>query len=493
MTFKNFINYNYILKPKKKLLVYGKIFSLIFKRNIYMKLSLKSIRNRFNKILRPHFEEQQLTSFSGIVIFQSLFTKLNLKKRLSSCFRHLSGSEGYSHGIISQLLLIHLLIGFRRLSDVKYYANDPMILRALSLNSSPSVATISRMLNKQDEVSVRNIKDLSKELVLDRLSMENLTRITLDYDGTVQSTGRHAEGTAVGFNKKKKGARSYYPLLCTVSQTGQVLDIHHRPGNVHDSNGAREFIESCVNTMKNTTPKAKIEARTDSAFFDEKIVTELEHLGVEFTISVPFARFTNLKKLIESRKRWAKFDNEISYFESEWKPDSWDDKYRFLFIRTKTKKQQKGPIQLDLFEPYEYGYEFKVIVTNKLGKMKNILRFHNGRGCQEGFIGELKSDCQFDYVPVRKKAGNQVFMYSAIMAHNLNRELQMVADEKQKRLTEKRNSLWTFKKLNTIRQRIIKCAGRLTKPQGKLKLTMNKNDGVEQELLKFLDALEIPL
>ena len=79
MTFKNFINNNYILKPKKKLLVYGKIFSLIFKRNIYMKLSLKSIRNRFNKILRPHFEEQQLTSFSGIVIFQWLFTKLNSK------------------------------------------------------------------------------------------------------------------------------------------------------------------------------------------------------------------------------------------------------------------------------------------------------------------------------------------------------------------------------------------------------------------------------
>ena len=60
--------------------------------------------------------------------------------------------------------------------------------------------------------------------------------MTLDYDGSVLSTGRHAEGTAVGFNKKKKGARSYYPLFCTVAQTDQVLDVHHRPGNVHDSN-----------------------------------------------------------------------------------------------------------------------------------------------------------------------------------------------------------------------------------------------------------------
>jgi hypothetical protein len=36
-----------------------------------------------------------------------------------------------------------------------------------------------------------------------------LPRVTLDFDGSVQSTTRWAEGTAVGFNKKKKGARSY--------------------------------------------------------------------------------------------------------------------------------------------------------------------------------------------------------------------------------------------------------------------------------------------
>jgi hypothetical protein len=50
----------------------------------------------------------------------------------------------------------------------------------------------------------------------------------------------------VGFNKQKKGARSYYPLFCTVAQSGQVLDHLHRSGNVHDSNGALEFVTRCV-------------------------------------------------------------------------------------------------------------------------------------------------------------------------------------------------------------------------------------------------------
>jgi hypothetical protein len=95
----------------------------------------------------------------------------------------------------------------------------------------------------------------------------------------VLSTGRHAEGTAVGFNKKKKGARSYYPLFCTVAQTDQVLDVHHRPGNVHDSNGADTFITHCLKHVRSALPRIKIETRIDST-------------AAEFTISVPFERFT---------------------------------------------------------------------------------------------------------------------------------------------------------------------------------------------------------
>ena len=65
-------------------------------------------------------------------------------------------------------------------------------------------------------------------MVLDRLLALQLATVTLDFDGSVLSTGRIAEGTAVGFNRKKKGQRSYYPLFCTVAQTGQVLDVLHR-------------------------------------------------------------------------------------------------------------------------------------------------------------------------------------------------------------------------------------------------------------------------
>ncbi|MDB4224713.1 hypothetical protein N9850_13145, partial [Granulosicoccus sp.] len=73
----------------------------------------------------------------------------------------------------------------------------------------PSVSTISRQLSSMDEVAVKELESLRSELVLDRLALLDSARITLDFDrpalrGSVLSTKRHAEGTAIGFNKAKK-------------------------------------------------------------------------------------------------------------------------------------------------------------------------------------------------------------------------------------------------------------------------------------------------
>ena len=125
---------------------------------------------------------------------------------------------------------MHIVLGFRRLRDRDYYADDPLVCRVLGLRKVPDVSTITRRLAEADQRSVNEVRDVSSELVLERLREERLRRITFDFDGSVITTRGHAEGTAVGFNKKRKGGRSYYPLFCTVAQTGQLLDFHHPPG-----------------------------------------------------------------------------------------------------------------------------------------------------------------------------------------------------------------------------------------------------------------------
>jgi hypothetical protein len=455
-----------------------------------MKSSRSQVRCKAHALPELKFENHSLTSFSGLVVFQQFFAALGLKARLARCFAHQAAGKVFNRGTLFLQLVLHLLLGYRELRDSQYYGDDPLVKRLLGLRQLPDVATLSRMLKEADTQSVANLRQLLRDLLFERLVSLALPRITLDFDGSVLSTNRRAEGTAVGFNKKKKGARSYYPLFCTVAQTSQVLDFLHRSGNVHDSNGAREFILACVSAVREALPGVIIEVRMDSAFFSDEIVAALDDAGIEFTISVPFERFVDLKRKIEARQRWHRLGSEVSYFEESWKPKKWDRRFRFLFIRTRAKRQQKGPVQLDLFVPYEYGYEFKVMVTNKTISPKKVVAFHEGRGSQEGIFGELKSHCQMGYVPVRKWLGNQTYLLAGLVAHNLLRELQMTTTAPCRRTTEKRTPLWAFERLSTFRAGLIQRAGRFTRPQGKLTLTISANHGIRKRLLKVLHLLQ---
>lgn len=60
-----------------------------FRRPPQVKSSKAQILTKFHKIPKIQFEDQQLTSFSGIVIFQLLFKNFNLKNKLKKCFNHI--------------------------------------------------------------------------------------------------------------------------------------------------------------------------------------------------------------------------------------------------------------------------------------------------------------------------------------------------------------------------------------------------------------------
>lgn len=90
-------------------------------------------------------------------------------------------------------LMLHVLMGFRRLRDRDSYVGDPLACRILGVSRVPDVATISRTLATADAKAVECQKLLGA-LALDRAVVEELPRVTLDFDGSVLDTRRHAEG-----------------------------------------------------------------------------------------------------------------------------------------------------------------------------------------------------------------------------------------------------------------------------------------------------------
>jgi hypothetical protein len=175
-------------------------FSIISWSSPVVKFAKSSFVTTYRKVPEVKFvdpEESNLTSFAGLVIFDRLFRNVRLEERLKGCFGKEKVVPMFGYHRLVLWLMIHLTLGYRQIKDVRYYEFDPMVLRSLGLKKMPNSTTFSRSLNAVDGSSVDNVSSLMTDMVTDRLVYENLARLTLDFDGSVISTSRHAEGSAV--------------------------------------------------------------------------------------------------------------------------------------------------------------------------------------------------------------------------------------------------------------------------------------------------------
>ena len=80
-----------------------------------MKVAKGDIYSQANSIPELKFEDQQLTSFAGLVVFQKLFRNCRLKQRMEESCAHLLERHYYSFSTIVQCLIVHIILGYRQL------------------------------------------------------------------------------------------------------------------------------------------------------------------------------------------------------------------------------------------------------------------------------------------------------------------------------------------------------------------------------------------
>jgi len=429
-------------------------------------------------------DEFELTSFAGLASIQSWLLHLGLRDRLRDAFRSYSGGS-FSLESLFIVLMLYRMLGFRNLRQAEPYREDPLLLRTAGLHRLPSTGVFGRRFTEDlQPEALANVATVNRRLVLESLGLEMPARLTLDFDGTVLRTRRRAARTAVGYNPTRKGERSYYPLVASVAQSSQVFDVLHRSGNVHDSNGAPGFMESCVNALKTAHVSLPVEVRADSAFYSSEIAATLEGLGCEFAVSVPFMRLDGLRATVMVQEEWNRVNAEMDVFEPEWKPKSWSEGYRLIVVRRLQALQHKGPLQLDLFEPLDFEYTYSAVLTNKATSAASVVEFHAGRGSQEGLLGELKSQLHADAVPFRTQEANALSTWASIFAHNFLRHIQMANGERRKANTWNRSAMWNIRKAGSIRALI--CRAGLLKAQ---KLVIAGPDYIRQQVEELLPKL----
>ena len=443
-----------------------------------MRLSVASLRRMIKRPLHVEFVPQQLTSYSGLEVLRRYLRQCELPSRLRAACASTGGDYGGSR--LALLILALFYVGARRLEHLRYFGDDPLIARFCGLARIPTARTVGNWLRQFTQTTVAPLVQLNHELVIDAVRRLALPRLTIDVDGTVVRTGATVGWAFRGFNPHHRKDPSYYPLLAHVAQTGHILRVKNRPGNVHDSKQAVAFLREVVDGLRaQFGRRLPLEFRMDAAFCQRDVFRLLTARGCAYAIKVGYWSWLPLKELAAARQRWLPVAPNVTGFFHDLDIPQWNLKVRVMIYRKHVAHESPKNFQLDLFTPDDGHFEYAAVATNLALDLPALHAFICGRGAQEKTIAELKGEFALDVIPTRHYGANTAWQQLSVLAHNLIRSFQLDTLAEPKPRSRKRTYTYLIRSMRTLRFLLITRAGRLTRIGGRHVLRLSHNPATE--------------
>ena len=229
-----------------------------------------------------------------------------------------------------------------------------------------------------------------------------------------------------GFNPHHRKDPSYYPLLAHVAQTGHILRVKNRPGNVHDSKQAVAFLREVIAGLRTAFGRRlPLEFRMDAAFCQRAVFRLLAARGCAYAIKVGYWSWLPLKQLAAEREHWLPVAPNVTGFFHDLHIPQWDLHLRVMIYRKHVAHESPKNFQLDLFTPDDGHFEYSAVATNLALDLPALYAFICGRGAQEKTIAELKGEFALDVIPTHHYGANSAWQQLSILAHNLIRSFQL--------------------------------------------------------------------
>src|SRR6266446_4643157 len=456
-----------------------------------MRLNVGRLRRLVKRDLPIEFGREQLTSSGGLELLRRYFHLIGLTQRLRRGFREhqLGGDYGCAHLVL--LVIALLVVGARRLQHLRYVAADVLFARLCGLARIPSDRTVVNWLKQFTQASLRALARVNSELLYEQIQQLDLRRLTIDVDGTVIRTGGKVAWAMRGFNPHHPKDPSYYPLLAHLAQTGQILRLKNRPGNVHDSKGAAAFMRELIDELRARFGRSVIlEFRMDAAFFRENILKLLDRRGCFYAIKVPFCQWTGVRAAVAAQHHWRPVQPQITCFETQLQLKVWQLELHVVVFRKRVAHQSRRNYQLDLFSPDDGHFEYSAVATNLTLSPRPLWNFIAGRGAQEKTFAELKGEFALDAVPTNHYAANSAWQQLSILAHNLTIGFQLhtkLAGRKPR--SPKRTYAYRLSSMKTLRFTLIHRAARLALVRGRRVLRFSHNPPTQLLYDQVLDRL----
>jgi Transposase DDE domain group 1 len=456
-----------------------------------MRLTVARLRQVIKRDFSIQFGREQLTSYGGLELLRRFLVLIDLRARIQGAFagQPLGGDYGASHLVL--LVIGLLVVGARRLSQLRYVAHDLLFARLCGLSHMPSDRTVVNWLKQFTQTSLGALMQLNRELLYEQIEQLKLPRLTIDLDGTVICAGAQVAWAARGYNPHHRKVSSYYPLLAHLAQTGQVLRLKNRPGNVHDSKGAEAFVRELLAELRERFGRSlPLELRMDAAFFQHNLLKLFVRHHCYYAVKVPFCQWTGVKALIAAPQCWSAVAADIDGFETRLALAAWGLELRVVIYRKRVHHRSPKNYQLDLFSPDDGYFEYSAVATNLTLTPRALWYFAAGRGAQEKTIAELKGEFALDAVPTNHYGANSAWLQLCVLAHNLMRSFQLylkLATPKPR--SRKRTYSYRIASMKTLRFLLINRAARLARISGRKVLRFSANPATESLYDQILTRL----
>lgn len=433
------------------------------------------------RILRLSFKDTHLTHFGGMILIQRFCNKLRLRWLIQHYVKSPQRNADYLPCDLIMALLYAIMAGLRRINKTEILQYNGVFLSLLGLSRFPDQSTLRRFLKRLPPKAIRQVVVLHDQL---RTSLFGLpkrrTTLIFDLDSVVLIIYGKLQFAKVGYNPKKRGRRSYHPLLCFEAHLQEFWHGSLRPGNTVGSTGAVPFLKICLAKVPKHIARSRIRIRADSGFFGKRIVEFLDAVGCGYVIVAKEYR-TIKSRAMECR--FQKLRNGWEVGEFQYQPLHWKTPHRFVVVRRPIPEDPVEAQQLTLFKHQKYAYH--VLVTNLKTHPWRVWRFYAKRAAIEKNIRELLYDYPLGKVPTEDWAANVAFFQMLLFAYNIVHWFKRLCLPKE----------YLYATLDTIRSDFLVLPAKLTKKRSQNLLALPQDYHYREQFetaLKKLDQLKIP-
>ena len=283
------------------------------------------------RTLRLALVEPHLTPFGGRVLLQRFCNKLRLRGQLQHSLKVSQRRADYRPCDLILALLYAIMAGLRRISKTEILQYNGTFLSLLGLSYFPDQTTLRRFLKRLSPKVIRQLVALHDRL---RAQLFPLPRrrstLTFDLDSVVLTVYGRQQFARVGYNPKKRGRRSYHPLIGFEAHLQEFWHGSLRPGNAVTGTGLVAFVRRCLDKVPSSIAGSRIRIRGDSGCFGKRLVELLEARGCGYAVVV---REYSTIRVRARRCRFQKLGSGWEVGEFCYQPLHWSRRHRFVVVR----------------------------------------------------------------------------------------------------------------------------------------------------------------